>query len=104
MAKMAKFCLQIVSFILVGFFNMPQIYNMGLTALLSLKRKSCYGFLSPLKSDHPWQGLDTVAKHATARPPRATNCIFKESLQNVLIKSNLTSWFGLKFRVTCNKV
>jgi hypothetical protein len=33
--------------VLVGFFNMPQMYYMGPTALLPLRRKACYGFYHP---------------------------------------------------------
>jgi hypothetical protein len=38
-----------ISFILAAFFNMLQKHDMRLPALLSLQRKSCYGFLSLLK-------------------------------------------------------
>ena len=34
----------------LGIFYMPQIYNMGLTALLPLQRKVCWGFFCPEKS------------------------------------------------------
>jgi hypothetical protein len=43
------FFLQSISFILVGLFNMPRIYDMGPMAIISLRRKACYGFLSPLR-------------------------------------------------------
>ena len=33
----------------LGIFYMPQIYDMGLAALLPLRRKACRGFFSPLK-------------------------------------------------------
>ena len=33
----------------LGIFYMPQIYDMGPTALLPLRRKACWGFFSPLK-------------------------------------------------------
>jgi len=37
-----KFCLQrATSTVSVGIFYMPQIYDMGQTALLPLRRKSC---------------------------------------------------------------
>jgi hypothetical protein len=43
---------------------------MGQTALLSLRRKSCYGFLSPLKTDCPRTGLNprTVGPMASTLP------------------------------------
>jgi hypothetical protein len=31
----------------LGIFDMPQIYDMGPTALLPLRRKACWGFFSP---------------------------------------------------------
>jgi hypothetical protein len=37
-----------------GIFYMPQIYDMGLTALLPLRRKACRGFFSPLKIRRLW--------------------------------------------------
>jgi hypothetical protein len=42
----AEFCRR-VPIMLVGFFNMPQTYDMGPTALLPLRRKACYGFYHP---------------------------------------------------------
>jgi hypothetical protein len=35
----------------LGIFYMPQIYDMGQMALLPLRRKSCWGFFRPEKSD-----------------------------------------------------
>jgi hypothetical protein len=50
---------------------------MGPTALLLLRRKSCYGFLSPLKIDCPQLSLNPktlgpLASTITTRPPRLT--------------------------------
>jgi hypothetical protein len=43
-----EFCLRNISFILVGFFNVAAKSNdMGPTALLPFRRKSCYGFYRP---------------------------------------------------------
>ena len=42
----------------LGIFYMPQIYDMGPTALLPLRRKACWGFFSPLKIRrlrHQWK-------------------------------------------------
>jgi hypothetical protein len=46
-------------------------------ALLPLQRKSCYGFLLPLKIHHPWVGLNPqtlgpIASTITIRPLRVT--------------------------------
>jgi hypothetical protein len=56
-------------------------YDKGLTALLPLQRKSCCGFLSPLKiySPRPYlnqQTLGRVAITITTTPPRASNVPF----------------------------
>jgi hypothetical protein len=50
---------------------------MGTTALLPLRRKLCYEFLSPLKIHRPWSGSNPrtsgpVASTLTTSPPRAT--------------------------------
>jgi len=42
----------------LGIFYMLQIYDMGLTALLPLWRKACWGFFSPLKIRRLWPGLN----------------------------------------------
>jgi hypothetical protein len=70
----AELCLQSILFMLVRFFYMPFFFDMGQTNLLPLRRKSCYGFLSPLKIHRPLPGLNprTSGKHATTRPPRVT--------------------------------
>jgi hypothetical protein len=47
-----EFCHQIASSTLFeGIFYMPQICNMGPTALLPLQRKACWGFFRPEKYD-----------------------------------------------------
>jgi hypothetical protein len=53
-------------------------YNMGLTALLSLWRKACCGFLSPFKIHCLWpdlnpQTLGQMASMLTTRPPMTTS-------------------------------
>ena len=59
----------------LGIFYMPQIYDMGPTALLPLRRKACWGFFSPLKNPTASAGfepanLGTKGQHATPRPPK----------------------------------
>jgi hypothetical protein len=44
-----KFRLQFDFHVIVEIFYMPQICDMGQTALLPLRRKACWGFFSPLK-------------------------------------------------------
>ena len=58
----------------LGIFYMPQIYDMGPTALLSLRRKTCWGFFV-LKNPTASAGfepanLGTKGQHATPRPPK----------------------------------
>ena len=45
------FCLNSDFHVNLGIFYMPQIYDMGPTALLPLRRKACRGFFRPKKSD-----------------------------------------------------
>ena len=42
----------------LGIFCMPQIYDMGPTALLLLRRKACWGFFPPLKIRRLRPGLN----------------------------------------------
>jgi hypothetical protein len=82
----AEFCLQDISFMLVRFFYMPYIYYMGPMALLPLRRKLCYGFLSPLKIHHPLPGLNprTLGPVPSTLPldHRGRPCFFLWGLMN----------------------
>jgi len=51
----------------LGIFYMPQIYDMGPTALLPLRRKACWGFLLPLKIQR--LRLETWVPKASTLPP-----------------------------------
>ena len=42
-----QFCLNSDFHVNLGIFYMPQIYDMGPTALLPLRRKACWGFFRP---------------------------------------------------------
>ena len=57
----------------LGIFYMPKIY-MGPTALLSLRRKACWGFLRPknptASAGFEPANLGTKGQHATSRPPK----------------------------------
>ena len=52
---------------------MPQIYDMGPTALLPLRRKACWGFFRPknptASAGFEPANLGTKIQHATPRPP-----------------------------------
>ena len=53
---------------------MPQIYGMGPTALLPLRRKACWGLLRPknptASAGFEPANLGTKGQHATPRPPK----------------------------------
>ena len=53
---------------------MPQIYDMGPTALLPLRRKACWGFFRPknptASTGFEHANLGTKDQHATPRPPK----------------------------------
>ena len=53
---------------------MPQIYDMGPTALLPLRRKACWGFLRPknptASAGFEPENLGTKGQHASPRPPK----------------------------------
>jgi hypothetical protein len=67
-----------ISVIPQGIFNVPQnLTTWGPTALLPLRRKSCYWFLSPLKMNHFRPGLnqrtlDPMASMITISTPTMT--------------------------------
>ena len=59
----------------LGIFYMPQIDDMGPTALLPLRRKACWRFFVDLKNPTASSGfepanLGTKGQHATPRPPK----------------------------------
>ena len=65
----------------LGIFYMPQIYDMGPTALLPLRRKACWGIFRP-KNPTASAGVEpanlgTKGQHATWRPPKPINFRYK---------------------------
>ena len=56
---------------------MPQIYDMGPTALLSLRRKACWEIFPPknptASAGFEPANLGTKGQHATPRPPKQGN-------------------------------
>ena len=71
----------------LGIFYMPQIYDMGPTALLPLRRKACWGFFRPEKSWRLRPGFNSwtwVLKGSmlTPRPPKP----LKEMLHHFVIQ------------------
>jgi hypothetical protein len=76
-----EFCLQVSLFMHLGFFlTFHKTFDMGPTALLPLRRKSCYVFLSLLKIHRPRLGLNlltlaqVVSTTIIITPPRSTTC------------------------------
>ena len=58
-----------------GFFYIPKICDMGPIILLPLRRKACWGFLSPLKNPTASAGFELAnlgirGQHATSTPPK----------------------------------
>jgi hypothetical protein len=66
----------------LGIFYMPQIYDMGPKALLTLRRKSCWGFFRPKKSD----GFG-----------RVWTWVLKASAQSLDHRSRLNCVFGTEY-------
>jgi hypothetical protein len=71
----------------LGIFYMPQIYDMGPTALLPLRRKACWGFFSPWKiltalARFEPANLCTSRQHATPRPPKPLTYLLTHSMEH----------------------
>ena len=62
---------------------MPQIYDMGPTALFPLRRKACWEFLRPknptASAEFEPVNLGTKGQHATPRPPKPQDNIPDDS-------------------------
>jgi len=63
----------------LGIFYVPQIYNMGPTALLPLRRKACWGFFRP-KNPTASAGFEPAdlgnkSQHSSPRPPKPYMCM-----------------------------
>jgi hypothetical protein len=82
----------------LGIFYMPQIYDMGPTALLSLRSKACWWCFFALKNPTASAGfkpanLGTKGQHATPRPPNPLHFNERE-LRDVLGKADQTEAKG----------
>jgi len=68
----------------LGIFYMPQIYGMGPTALLPLRRKGCWGFFRPknptASAGFEPANLGTKGQHATPRPPKPVTFLYRTQL------------------------
>ena len=80
----------------LGIFYMPQIYDMGPTALLPLRRKACWGFFSPLKIRRLRPGLNPrtwVLKASTVPiPGYKSEGMFTLYLFSYIFRHDLTLW------------
>ena len=66
---------------------MPQIYDMGPTALLPLRRIACWGFFRP-KNPKASAGfepanLGTKDQHATPRPPKPIHIYILQKIARI---------------------
>ena len=70
-----NFCLNSDFHLNLGIFYVPQIYDMGTTALIPLRRKACWGFFHPktptVSVEFEPTILGTKGQHATHRPPKS---------------------------------
>jgi hypothetical protein len=79
---------------IVGIFYTPKICDMGLTALLPLRRKACWGFLHPEKSD----GFSRVQTCELGYQRPAKSVIKNRTLYSkheMHMLSNSSSWCSL---------
>ena len=69
-----NFCLNFDFHVNLGIFYMPQIYDMGPRALLSLRRKACWRIFRPknptASAGFEPANLGTRGQHATPTPPK----------------------------------
>ena len=116
------FCLNSDFHVNLGISYMPQICDMGPTALLPLRRKACWGFFRPknptASAGFEPANLGTKDQHATPRPPKPTflkMCLLcsrfikkQARITETLCKDLITfmtisGWILLKMRNICDK-
>ena len=79
---------------------MPQIYDMGPTALLPLRRKACWGFFRPknptVSAGFEPANLGTKGQHAAPRPPEPLSfiCIENSELSGLHVSTFIRSSSG----------
>jgi hypothetical protein len=74
----------------LGFFYMPQIYDMGPTALLPFRRKASAGF-EPAN-------LGTKGQHVTPRSPKPLNYV-TDHMSFLAVKQRQLQWAGYAARM-----
>jgi len=82
-----------ISTLHLGIFYMPLSYDMGLAALLPLRRKVCWGFFRPnnptASAGCESANLGNKGQHATCRPPKPLkNYVYKACNPTILNLSN----------------
>jgi hypothetical protein len=94
-----KFCLEIDFHVILETFYMPQICDMGQTALLHLRRKDFIAPKNPTASaGFEPANLGTKGQHATSRPPKPIHIytyIYRVNKKHSLILSSYkikTTW------------
>ena len=84
-------------------FYMPQICDMGPTALLPLRRKACWGFFAlknpTASAEFEPANLGAKGQHATPRPPKPLHCRYKRNIYLWYIYER-SHWFRLRKRQT----
>ena len=80
---------------------MPQIYDMGPTALLPLRREACWGFFRPKNptssAGFEHANLGTKGQHATPRPPKPLLYPYNNS-ETINWLYNRTLWFLVRIK------
>jgi len=76
---------------------MPQIYDMGPTALLPFRRKAGWGFFRPknptASAEFEPANLGTKGQHVTPRPPKPLSIDMEYKMVNVSTEAG-TVWEG----------
>ena len=90
-------------------FYVPQIYDMGPTALLPLRSKACWGFFRPknptaLARFEP-ANLGTKGQHATSIPPKPLGCDYitenrsrSKRSDSPVSKTDVVHWLQVHFK------
>ena len=85
---------------------MPQIYDMGLTALLPLRKKTCWGFFRPknptASAGFEPANLGTKGQNANSRPPKPLVCKYNQIyFVNERFHNNTQTWTLLSVSCSC---
>jgi hypothetical protein len=87
---------------------MPQIYDMGPPALLPLRRKACWVFFRPEKSDGFGAGFEPAnlgprGQHASSRYTKVLVMTFLERNMTIMTVYTAVTWFMMRIVMVCNQ-